>query len=61
MLLPSSNISYTSDSTDEDFGQAGVRCSYATRVIQYKDKDNLQSNPSVIVYECSTKKELQLP
>lgn len=61
MLLPSSNISYSSDGADEDFGQAGVRCSYATRVIQYKDKDNLQSNPSVIVYECSTKKELQLP
>lgn len=61
MLLPSSNISYTSDAEDEDFGQLGVRCSYATRVIQYKDKDHLQSNPSVIVYECSMKNEFQLP
>ncbi len=61
MTFPSSNISYTSDTADEDFGQAGVRCPYATKVIQYKDRDNLQSAPAVIVYECSFKKEFQLP
>lgn len=61
ITFPSSNISYSSDAGDEDFGQIGVRCSYATRVIQYKDKDNLQSNPSVIVYECNIKNKFQLP
>lgn len=61
MTFPSSNISYSSDTADEDFGQVGVRCPYATKVIQYKDREDLQSAPAVIVYECSFKQDFQLP
>lgn len=61
MTFPSSNISYTSDATDEDFGQAGVRCKYAIKVIDYKNKDNIQTSPKVIIYECSFKNWFQLP
>lgn len=61
MTFPSSNISYTSDSTDQDFGQVGVRCSYGTKVIQYSKRDALQSSPSVIVYECKFKEGFKLP
>ena len=61
IVFPSPNIAYSIDSADEDFGQAGVRCNYATRVIQYTDEENLQSSPSVIIYECSFKKDFTLP
>ena len=37
MIFPSSNISYTSDSANEDFDQVGVRCSYTVKAIQYKN------------------------
>lgn len=61
IVFPSPNIAYSIDSADEDFGQAGVRCNYATRVIQYTDEENLQSSPSVVIYECSFKKDFTLP
>lgn len=61
MTFPSANISYVSNNADEDFGQAGVRCNYAIRVIDYKNKDNIQTTPKVIVYECSFKNGFQLP
>ncbi|MBR6907838.1 hypothetical protein IKN40_05080 [bacterium] len=55
MIFPSSNISYTADATDEDFDQAGVRCTHAIKAIQYKNKDQLKDNPSVTIYECTAK------
>ena len=61
MSFPSSNISYTSDAVSEDFDQVWVRCSYTVKVIQYKNKEELQTNPAVIVYECSFKNDFTLP
>jgi hypothetical protein len=55
MVFPSSNISYTSDSANEDFDQVGVRCTYTIKAIQYKNKDDLKDNPAITVYECTAK------
>ena len=55
MVFPSSNISYTADAWDEDFNQAGVRCSHEIKVIQYKNKEQLKENPAVTIYECTAK------
>ena len=55
MTFPSSNISYTSDLSNEDFNQVGVRCTYAIKVIQYKNKDELKENPTITIYECTFK------
>jgi len=60
MIFPSSNISYTSDATDEDFNQAGVRCTHAIKAIQYKNKEQLKDNPSVTIYECTAKNWIQV-
>lgn len=61
MIFPSANISYTSNTIDEDFGQIGVRCRYAIKVIDYKNKENIQTSPKVIIYECGFKNGFQLP
>lgn len=61
ITFPSSNISYSANGVDEDFGQTWVRCTYATKVIQYPDRENLQSTPSVIIYECKAKDGLTSP
>ena len=61
MIFPSSNISYTSDSANEDFDQVGVRCSYTVKAIQYKNKEDLKDNPAITVYECTTKNWIELP
>lgn len=61
MVFPSSNISYTSDSANEDFDQVGVRCTYTIKAIQYKNKDDLKDNPAITVYECTTKNWIELP
>lgn len=61
MSFPSMNIAYEAFNTDEDFGQAGLRCHYGIRVIQYKNKDLIASEPTIIIHECSSKNEIQLP
>ena len=61
MIFPSANISYTSNTIDEDFGQIGVRCRYGIKVIDYKNKENIQTSPKVVIYECSFKNGFQLP
>ena len=61
MIFPSSNISYTSDAVNEDFNQVWVRCGYTVKAIQYKYKEDLQTNPSIIIYECSFKNGFKLP
>lgn len=60
LIFPSSNISYTADATDEDFNQAGVRCSHAIKAIQYKDKEQLKDNPAITIYECTAKNWIQV-
>ncbi|MDO4714557.1 MAG: hypothetical protein Q4B28_08220 [bacterium] len=61
ITFPSMNIAYEAKSTDQDFDQAGVRCSYAINVIQYKNKELINSEPTLTIYECSTKNEFTPP
>ena len=55
-VFPSSNLSYKWFDADEDFDQAGVRCYSAMHVVAYTNSWALETDPSVIVYECSMKK-----
>ena len=61
LKFPSSNISYTSDISNEDFDQVGVRCTHTIKAIQFKNKEQLQDNPAVTIYECTAKNWIQLP
>ena len=61
MIFPSSNISFSADSSSEDFNQVGVRCSKAVKVIQYKNKEQLQESPATVVYDCTAKNWIELP
>lgn len=61
LKFPSSNISYTSDISNEDFDQVGVRCTHTIKAIQFKNKEQLQDNPAVTIYECTAKNGIQLP
>jgi len=59
--FPSSKISYKSDSVSENLGLAWVNCYVATKVIEYSKKDLIDSEPSIIVYECKIKESVDLP
>lgn len=54
-VFPSSNLSYSSQAAQEDFGQAGVNCSFVMNVVQYSEKDLVEQKWSVKIYECSVK------
>ncbi len=59
--FPSPKISYKSDSISENLGLAWVNCYVATKVIEYTKKDLIDSEPTVIVYECKIKENVDLP
>ncbi len=59
--FPSPKISYKSDSISENLGLAWVNCYVATKVIEYAKKDLIDSEPTVIVYECKIKENVDLP
>lgn len=59
--FPSPKISYKSDSVSENLDTAWVNCYVATKVIEYSKKDLIDSEPSVIVYECKIKENIDLP
>jgi hypothetical protein len=59
--FPSPKISYKSDSVSENLDTAGINCYVATKVIEYAKKDLIDSEPSVIVYECKIKENVDLP
>ncbi len=61
MSFPSSNISFSALSKDQNFDQVGVQCNYGIHVIKFSDKEQLESNPAIIVYECSAKNNITLP
>lgn len=61
IIFPSMNIAYEAKSTDQDFDQAWVRCSYAINIIQYKNKEHLHIEPTLTIYECSTKNDFTPP
>ncbi len=52
IIFPSSNISFSSFNTSEKI--AWLSCSMGTKVIIYADKANLESDPSIILYNCKT-------
>lgn len=55
-VFPSSNLSYKGFDSDENFDQAWVRCYSAMHVVAYTNSWALETDPSVIIYECSMKK-----
>lgn len=59
--FPSPKISYKSDSVSENLDTAWVNCYVATKVIEYAKKDLIDSEPSVIVYECKIKEGVEIP
>lgn len=59
--FPSSKISYKSDSVSENLGLAWVNCYVATKVIEYAKKDLIDSEPTVIIYECRIKENIDIP
>ena len=61
MILPSWNISYTAWLAEQEYDDWKIRCNYATKVIQYKNKEELETNPSVIVHECKIKDGAVVP
>ena len=54
-VFPSSNLSYMWVSASEDFDQVWVNCFSAMNVVSYPNKEFVETNPSVIIYECSVK------
>lgn len=51
--FPSPNISFSSTNISETV--SGVTCSVKTSVVEYAKKDQVKTNPSVILYFCSSK------
>jgi len=49
----SSNISYAASSVKENFGNKSLSCTYVINVIKYADRDNLETDPAIRIYECS--------
>lgn len=61
MSFPSSNIAYASNSADKNFDQVGVQCSIGIHVIKFSEKENLNTDPAVIVYECKSSSPIKVP
>ncbi len=59
--FPSPRISYKSDSVSENLDTAGINCYVATKVIEYDKKDLIDSEPTVIIYECNIKDAVEIP
>ena len=51
--FPSSNISYAASSVRENFGNKAINCTYVINVIKYADRDNLETDPAIRIYECN--------
>lgn len=59
--FPSPKISYKSNSISENLDIAWVNCYVATNVIEYAKKDLIDSEPTVVVYECKIKDSASIP
>ena len=51
-------ISYEAFTPSQSFESQGVKCRYGLRVISHTNKDNLQTSPSIIIYECPSTEKL---
>lgn len=54
-VFPSSKIAYQWRSSSENFGQVWVNCFSAMNVVKYEDKDLVETQWNVIIYECNVK------
>lgn len=54
-VFPSSNLAYQGVNVSEDFGQVWVNCFSAMNVVKYADKELVQSQWNVVIYECNVK------
>ena len=54
-IFPSSNLAYQWVNVSEDFGQVWVNCFSAMNVVKYADKELVQSQWNVVIYECNIK------
>jgi hypothetical protein len=59
IIFPSRNISFVSTNVEQDFGQLWVNCFTQMNVVSYPNKENLQTNPAIKIYECNIKKWFQ--
>ncbi len=61
ITFPSPKISYKSDNISDNLGINWINCYVSTKVIEYVKKDLIDSEPSVIVYECKIKSSIVPP
>lgn len=54
-VFPSSNLAYQWLTASEDFWQVWVNCFSAMNVVKYADKDLVETQWNVIIYECTVK------
>lgn len=54
-IFPSSNLAYQWVNVSEDFGQVWVNCFSAMNVVKYADKELVESQGNVVIYECNVK------
>ncbi len=54
LKFPSPNISYRTALETSDLGVAGTKCSAVIKVSAYANKDTVETNPSIRIWECST-------
>ena len=55
IVFPSPNIAYAEVNTEENFNQVWTYCGTAMNVIKYENKDDVETNPTIQIYECSIK------
>lgn len=54
-IFPSSKIAYQWKNVSEDFWQVWVNCFSAMNVVKYEDKDLVETQWNVVIYECTIK------
>lgn len=57
--FPSKSIYFSADNTKTDLGHEGLNCYVDTKVVGYKKKDSLETDPDVNVYVCTDNANLE--
>lgn len=55
IIFPSINISFAATNVENDFWQVWVNCFTQMNVVSHPNKENININPSIKIYECSIK------
>ncbi len=55
ILFPSMNISFAATNVENDFWQLWVNCFTQMNVVSYPNKENININPAIKIYECNIK------